>query len=99
VTREMLAAVAGMAAITYGVRAGGLLMARRLPQQGLAARWLRQIPPAILAAIIAPAIVSGGPADIAAGAATAVVAVTTRNLFAAVAAGVATVWALRTALG
>jgi uncharacterized membrane protein len=99
VTRDTLLAIFGMALATYGVRAGGFLLATRLPQSGRGARWLRQIPASVLAAIVAPAIVTGGPAEALAALATALVAATSRNLFAAMAAGVATVWSVRTGLG
>ena len=57
--------------------------------------WLRQIPGAVLAAIVAPAVFSGGPAEALAAAATALVAARTRNLLLAVAVGVGAVFALR----
>jgi uncharacterized membrane protein len=99
VTRDTALAILGMALATYGTRAGGLLLAARLPQSGRGARWLRQIPASVLAAIVAPAILTGGPAEALAALATALVAAASKNLFAAMAAGVATVWSMRIALG
>ena len=75
-----------------------LALAHRLPRQGPAARWLRRIPPAILVAIVAPSILAGGAAEAVAASATLLVAALTRSLPAAIAAGVATVWAMRGAL-
>jgi uncharacterized membrane protein len=99
VSTEALVAILAMALVTYGLRAGGLLLASRLPKTGRGALWLRQIPPAVLASIVAPAVFSGGPAEAVAAIATALVAIASRNLFAAMAAGVATVWSIRTGLG
>ena len=96
---EALVVILAMALATYGLRAGGLLLASSLPKTGRGALWLRQIPPAVLASIVAPAILSGGPAEAVAAIVTAIVAIASRNLFAAMAAGVATVWSIRTGLG
>jgi uncharacterized membrane protein len=96
---EALVAIVGMALVTIGIKASGLLLADRLPRHGFAAAWLRHIPGAVLAALVAPAIASGGPAEAVAGAVTAVVFVVSRNLFAAMAAGVLTVYLVRLWLG
>ena len=39
---EALIAILGMALVTIAIKAGGLLLADRLPRQGFAAAWLRQ---------------------------------------------------------
>lgn len=96
---EALVAIVGMALVTIAIKASGLLLADRLPRQGFAAAWLRHIPGAVLAALVAPAIVSGSPAEAVAGAVTAAVFVASRNLFAAMAAGVLTVYLVRLWLG
>jgi uncharacterized membrane protein len=85
---DVALAVLGMALVTFGVRAAGMLLASYLPRTGRAVRWLRQIPPAVLAAIVTPMIVSGGPAEGIAAAATAATAAISRNLFLAMAVGV-----------
>lgn len=87
--------IAGMAAATAGIRLLGFLLADRLPRRGFGARWLQQIPAAVLAAVVGPAVVSGGWPAIGAAAATALVAALSRHLLAAMAAGVATIWLLR----
>jgi branched-subunit amino acid transport protein len=95
VPTDVLLAIAGMAATTAGLRVLGFLLADRLPRQGWGARWLQQIPAAVLAAIVAPAVAEGSwPAMLAAGAA-ALAAALTRNLLAAMAAGVAAIALLR----
>jgi uncharacterized membrane protein len=97
--REVLAAILGMAAVTFGVRVAGLLLASRLPQGGRTRAWLEQIPSAVLASLVAPTILTGGPAEAVAAAATVAAMIVTRNLFAAMAAGVAAVYATRLLLG
>lgn len=95
---EALVAILGMALVTFAVKAGGLLLATRLPRHGFAAAWLRHIPGAVLASLVAPALVTGSAAEVIAAAATALVHIATRNLFAAMAAGVLTVYFARLAL-
>lgn len=96
---EALFAIAGMLAVTLAIKASGLLLANRLPQTGFIAAWLRHIPGAVLASLVAPAVLTGGTAEILAAAATALVFVVARNLFAAMATGVIMVFLLRMALG
>jgi uncharacterized membrane protein len=96
---EALITILGMALVTFSIRGGGLLLANRLPQSGFVAAWLRHIPGAVLASLVAPAVVSGGPAEMIAAMATALTFLLTRNLFAAMAAGVAAVFFARMLLG
>lgn len=91
-TPEAFLAIAGMALVTYAVRAGGFLLSARIPRQGFAAAWLRHLPGAMLAAIVAPTALTGGPAESAASILTVVTAALTRNLFMAMAVGVIAVW-------
>ena len=56
---EALVTILGMASVTYAIRAGGLLLANRLPPGGFVAAWLGHLPGAVLASLVAPAIVSG----------------------------------------
>lgn len=95
---EALLAIAGMALATFAVKAGGLMLADRLPRTGFFAAWLRYIPGAVLVAIVAPALVTGSMAEIIAAAATAAIFVLSRNLFAAMASGVLVVYLARTML-
>lgn len=96
---EAVIAILGMALVTFAIKAAGLLMANRLPQQGFAASWLRHVPGAVLASLVAPALVTGSPAEVLAAAATAIAFVVTRNLFAAMATGVLVVYLARLAFG
>lgn len=94
-----LLAILAMAGVTWLLRAGGLLLAGRLPQRGRAARALQLMPGCVMAALVAPAIARGGPAETLAAAATAIVMFATRSLPAAMLAGVAGVVAARAWLG
>ncbi len=96
---EAMLAILGMAIVTIAVKASGLLLADRLPREGFAAAWLRHIPGAVLAALVAPALVSGTAAEAVAAVATGLIYVATRNLFAAMATGVITVYLMRLWLG
>jgi uncharacterized membrane protein len=95
---EALIAILGMALVTFAIKAGGLLLATRLPTTGFAAAWLKHIPGAVMASLVAPALVTGSAAEALAAAATALVYWATRNLFAAMAVGVLAVYLLRLAL-
>jgi len=96
---EALIAILGMAAVTFAIRAGGLLLANRLPSTGFIASWMKHVPGAVLASLIAPAILAGGAAEAIAAAATALIYIVSRNLFAAMLGGVLAVYLARLALG
>lgn len=96
---EVLVAILGMALVTYAIRAGGLLLADRLPQTGFVAAWLRHLPGAVLASLVAPTVIDGGPAEWAGAALTTLAYLLTRNLFVAMVAGVGTVYLMRTFAG
>lgn len=96
---EALIAILGMAAATFAIRAGGLLLANRLPTTGFVASWMKHVPGAVLASLIAPAILAGGAAEAIAAAATALIYIVSRNLFAAMLGGVLAVYLARLALG
>jgi uncharacterized membrane protein len=96
---EALIAILGMAAATFAIRAGGLLLANRLPATGFVASWMKHVPGAVLASLIAPAILAGGAAEAIAAAATALIYIVSRNLFAAMLGGVLAVYLARLALG
>lgn len=102
---EALVTILGMAAVTYGIRAAGLLLADRLPAQGFVANWMKHVPGAVLAALVAPAVLAVAPgrslaeaflpAETVAAVAVTLVYVASRNLFAAMAGGVLVVFAMR----
>lgn len=96
---EALIAILGMAAVTFAIRAGGLLLANRLPSTGFVASWMKHVPGAVLAALVAPAILAGGAAEAVAATVTALIYIVSRNLFAAMLGGVLAVYLARLALG
>ena len=96
---EALLAIVLMALATLAIKMGGLLLADRLPQSGFAASWIKHIPPAVMAALVAPAIANGGPAEWIAAAVTTLAFVTTKMLFLAMTLGVLTVYLVRLWLG
>ena len=89
-----LAAILGMAAVTYFTRIAGLLFAARLALTGRAKAAFEAIPPAVLVAVIAPtALATGWPETVAA--AVTMMAALRLPLLATIAVGVAAVVALR----
>ncbi|KAA5612642.1 AzlD family protein [Rhodovastum atsumiense] len=92
-----LPAIVLMGAATYATRIAGLFVAARLPHSGPVRRALDALPPAVLTAVIAPAL-AAGPAEALAGG-IVVLAAFRLPLLATVAVGVATVALLRQMLG
>lgn len=92
---DALLAILGMALAAYATRAGGLwLMGFVKLSPGMEA-WLRALPGAVMIALVAPEVVSGGVATAVAALATVLVAVRSKNLLFAMVVGVGLVWALR----
>lgn len=90
-----LIAILGMALVTYATRAGGFwLMGLVTPSPRIEA-WLRQIPGAVMVAIVAPTIFASSLAETLAALATVLVAIRTKNVLAAMVIGVAAVFLLR----
>lgn len=88
---DVLPAVALVAGAVYATRAGGYWLGGRLR---LPERWLRHVPGAVLAALAAPEL-ARGPVEAAAGAATLGVALASRSLPLAIAAGILAATVLR----
>lgn len=83
-----------MGLATYATRAAGLALVHRVPADGRLRRALEAVPAAVLTALVAPTVLSGGLAELAAGA-VAVVAALRLPLLAVVILGAATAAALR----
>jgi len=96
---EAVLTILGMAAVTYGMRLGGLLMADRLPQHGRWAHVLERLPGAVLISVWVPSALSAGAIGIAGAAATVITMALARNLFAAMAVGMVLVGIGRYAAG
>ena len=96
-TRALIT-ILGMALVTYATRAGGFwLMGLVTPSPRIEA-WLRQIPGAVLVAIIAPTVLASSLAETLAALASALVALRTKNVLVAMVVGVGAVWMLRMVL-
>ena len=87
--------ILGMALVTYAIRAGGFVIAERLPSTGFVALWLRNIPGDVLGALVAPAVINGGPAEWIASAAAPLAFAVSRNIFATIIVGVIAVYFAR----
>lgn len=93
-----LIAIAGMAVATYLTRIAGLWLLQLANLEGRARSAMDALPPAVLMAVIAPAVLATGLAEtIAAG--ITVLAAFRLPLLVAVATGVASVVALRALIG
>ena len=92
---EALLTIAAMAAANYGLRAGGVLLAGRLPREGRLARAFARLPGIVLVSLIAPAVVERGRVGLLAALVTLAIGLRTRGLIPAMAGGVAAAALLR----
>ncbi len=90
-----LITIVGMALVTYATRAGGFWLMGLVRPSPRVEAWLRQIPGAVLVAIIAPTVLASSLAETLAALATALVALRTKNVLVAMVVGVEAVWMLR----
>lgn len=90
-----LLTILGMALVTYLTRAGGLWLMSFVTPSPRVEAWLRQIPGAVLVAIIAPTVLASSIAETVASLFAILVAWRTKNVLAAMITGVAIVWILR----
>lgn len=84
-----LLAIAGMALVTYATRAGGVLLMGLVPITPRVEAFLRHLSSSVLVALVVPAALKGDPAALVAVAAAGLVMAVTRQMIAAMAAGVA----------
>jgi uncharacterized membrane protein len=90
-----LITILGMALVTYATRAGGFWLMGLVTPTPRIESWLKQIPGAVLIAIIAPIVLASSLAETLAAVATVLVAIRTKNVLIAMLVGVATVALLR----
>jgi uncharacterized membrane protein len=93
-----LITILGMALVTYATRAGGFWLMGLVTPSPRIESWLRQIPGAVLVAIVAPTVLASSLAETLAALATVLVAIRTKNVLIAMLVGVATVAVLRIVL-
>ena len=86
------------ALLTYGLRAGGLLLAERLPRAPRFRAFMEALPGALLVALVAPGVRQAGVVGALATAATVFCVYKTRNVFLAMLIGMGLV-ALQRAVG
>ena len=79
------------ALVTYSFRFGGLSLAAHLPKSGPLRRGLDALPGCILVSLVAPAILHSGPWGLAGALISAGLTLAFRNVFIAMAAGMAVV--------
>lgn len=86
---------AAMAAVTYSMRLGGLLLGERLPRRGRWAHVMNGLPAIIVVSLVAPGLWRAGAPGWAAGAVTVALSLKFRGLLLPMIGGVATVAVLR----
>ena len=86
-----LLTILGMALVTYATRAGGFWLMGLVTPSPRVETWLKQLPGAVLVALIAPTILASSIAETLAAIATVLVAIRTKNVLIAMLVGVATV--------
>ena len=92
---QALLAILGMALVTYLTRVSSLWLMSRVTLSSRMKAWLRYIPGTVIVAIIAPAVLGTGLAEVGASVATVLVAVRTRNILLSMTIGVGVVIGLR----
>jgi uncharacterized membrane protein len=92
---EVVLLILVMGIATYATRAGGCLIMRFMPLGTWMQAWLEELPGALLVAIVAPAVLTGGVPYLAGIAATFLALWLGGRELVAVAAGIAAVAALR----
>jgi uncharacterized membrane protein len=90
-----LAAILGMALVTYATRTGGVWLLGRTRPSRLLTAWLNQLLGAILVALVAPAVLAAGLAGFFAGACAALIAARTRNVALALIVGIVALQVVR----
>jgi len=86
----------GLSVGTFAIRLGGYLLGSALPATGPWARGLNALPGCLIAALLAVLLVQAGPAEWAAAALAAVIAMLTRSLPLTMLVGIGAVWLART---
>jgi uncharacterized membrane protein len=83
-----IAAILGMTAMTYAMRAGGFWLMGHVPITPRVRRMLNALPGSVVAAIVLPAIVKSGPSAYAGLVGVLAAMIATGNQFLAIGAGV-----------
>lgn len=92
---EHWAVILALTAGTFAIRLLGVVIGRRIPDDGAWARGLRALPGCLIVSLVAVSVLSGGPREWGAGMVAAVVAAATKSLLITMASGVVAIWLLR----
>lgn len=92
---DSTAAIAGMALVTYLLRAGGVWLAKRVPPNSRTELLLQNLPACVLISIVAPAALQHGVSGVAATLTTILVMARTRSLLLATLSGILFIFLLR----
>ncbi|MGI3904029.1 MAG: AzlD family protein [Janthinobacterium lividum] len=92
---ETWTVIAVLAVGTFAIRLAGVLVGRRIRDDGAWARGLRALPGCLIVGLVSISLLSGGPREWGAGAVAAAVAVATRSLPLTMVGGIAAVFVLR----
>ena len=84
-----------LAASTFSIRIGGILLGQRLPTTGPWARALNALPGCLIIALVSVLLLSGGSDEWVAGAASLLIAILTRNLPLTMLTGILVIYGLR----
>ncbi len=90
-----LLTILGMVLVTYATRAGGFWLMGLVTPSPRVEAWLKQIPGAVLVALIAPTVLASSIAETLAAVATVLIAIRTKNVLVAMLVGVVMVALLR----
>lgn len=92
---ETLLTIGLMALATIIARLGGLWLMKRVKMSSFTERWFRNLPGALLIAIVAPTVLNGSVAETVAALVVILMMIKTKNLLLAMCAGVATVFLVK----
>lgn len=92
---EHWAVILALTAGTFAIRLLGVVIGRRIPDDGAWARGLRALPGCLIVSLVSVSVLSGGPKEWGAGMVAAAVAAATKNLPITMAGGIVAIWFLR----
>lgn len=94
-SNETILTIGSMAVATITARLGGPWLMGRVKMSPFVERWFKHLPGALLTAIVAPSILSGGLAEILAAVAVISTMVKTKNLLLAMTVGVGVIFLMK----
>lgn len=92
---ESVLTIGLMAAATIATRLGGLWLMGRVKMSPFVERWFKNLPGALITAIVAPTVLSGGAAEMSAAIAVILTMMKTKNLLLAMSVGVSVIFLIK----